>query len=236
MKKHAPILPLFVLATLFGVAGCAGTYNVVIDSISDKGVATKTDYVLFSGTKHIGEGDLQYREYARYVERALASLGYNKATNVADADIAIFFSYGIGDPVTKQSTSTVPTWGQVGGSSHTSGTINTLGDTSIYSETTTHAPAFGITGSSAQPISYTVYRRHLVLDAIDLEEYRATQTLKQVWKTSATSSGISGDLRKVLPVLVAAAKPYIGKDTGEKVKIALTEDDEAILEVKGLVE
>lgn len=234
MKKYAFTLPLLVLATLLGAAGCAGTYNVAIDSISDKGAAAKTNYVLFPGTKHIGEGDLQYREYARYVERALASLGYNKAADMADADIAIFFSYGIGDPVTKQFNSTVPTWGQVGGSSHTSGTINTLGDTSIYSETTTHTPAFGITGSAAQSISFTVYRRHIVLDAIDLEEYRATQTLKQVWKTSATSSGISGDLRKVLPVLVAAAKPHIGKDTGERVKVALTEDDEAILEVKGL--
>jgi len=236
MKKYASILLLFALATFLGVAGCAATINVAIDSISDKGVAAKTNYVLFPGTKDIGEDDLQYREYARYVERVLASLGYNKAVNIADADIAIFFSYGIGDPVTKQFTSTVPTWGQINGSSHTSGTINTYGDTAIYSETTTYTPDFGITGSAVEITSYTIYRRHMVLDAIDLEEYRTTQKLKQVWKTSATSSGASGDLRRVLPALVAAAKPYIGKDTGKRVKVALSEDDEEILEIKGLTE
>ncbi len=226
------ILPLISLL----LQGCAPSFRVEIDSISDTESATKPNYILWPGAKEIEMDDLQYREYSRYIERVLASLGYSKSTDLAKADIAIFFSYGVGDPETHEYTYAVPTWGQINGSYHTSGTINTYGDTSIYSATTTHTPAYGITGSTTQVGSYTTYLRHMILDAIDLEEYRTTKKLKQVWKTTVTSSGYSDDLRKVLPAMVAAAKSYIGKDTGKKVKVILSEDDEKILEVKGLVE
>jgi len=71
------------------------------------------------------------------------------------------------------------------------------------------------------------------LDAVDLEEYRRSEKVVQIWKTTVTSRGTSGDLRRVLPVLVAAAKPYIGINTGKQVGVTLREEEKAVLEIKG---
>ena len=72
------------------------------------------------------------------------------------------------------------------------------------------------------------------LDAVDLDEYRETEKEIQLWKTTVTSSGSSGDLRQVFPILVAAAKPHIGSNTGKKVKVILSEGDKRVTEIKGL--
>ncbi len=232
MKKLVFIFPLIFLVA----QGCGGPkFIVTIDSIRDPEVVSKTNYILLPGEPKLNTADLQYREYSTYVVRALASRGYVKATTLEEADIAIFFSYGIGDPEERQYTYSVPTWGQTGvSSSSTHGTINTVGNTGIYSSTTTHTPSYGITGSTTHLGSYTIYSRHMILDAIDFQEFRKTKNIKKIWKTIVTSSGSSGDLRVVLPILVGAAKDYIGTDTGKKIDIRLLENDERVIEVKGL--
>ena len=82
--------------------------------------------------------------------------------------------------------------------------------------------------------SYTTFFRFLILDAVDLEEYRQSEKVIEVWRTTVTSKGSSGDLRRVFPVLVGAAKSYIGTNTGKQIDITLTEQDERVLEIKGL--
>jgi hypothetical protein len=47
------------------------------------------------------------------------------------------------------------------------------------------------------------------------------------------SVGSSGDLREILPVMVAAAEPYWGADTGKAVLVSLQEGDERIGSVRG---
>ena len=49
----------------------------------------------------------------------------------------------------------------------------------------------------------------MILDAIDLNEYRETEKEVQLWKTTVTSTGTSGDLRQVFPILVAASQEHI---------------------------
>ena len=39
---------------------------------------------------------------------------------------------------------------------------------------------------------------------------------------------------KVFPYLVAACRPYLGTNTGQKVEIMLAEDDYTVIEIKGL--
>ncbi len=164
-------------------------------------------------------------------------MGYIKADNIAAADIAIFLGYGIGDPETHQFTYSLPTYGKTGvSSSNTYGTVNTYGNTATYSGTTTYTPTYGVTGSTTHTGSRTTYFRYLLLDAVDLDEYRKTEKEVQLWKTTVTSTGSSGDLRQVFPILVAASKQYIGSNTGKKVKVILSESDNRVTEVKGLVQ
>ena len=58
----------------------------------------------------------------------------------------------------------------------------------------------------------------------------------QLWTTTVTSTGSSGDLRRVFPALAAAAKPYIGTNTGQIVEVELPENGKAMMEIKGLTD
>lgn len=229
-------IKLLALLIVIFLAGCASgpKFHVNVDSISAPNASIKTSYILFPGVKDVNEGDLQYQEYASYVERALSSKGYVKAASIQEADIAIFLAYGIGDPETHQYTYSLPTYGQTGvASSNTYGTVNSYGNTATYSGTTTYTPTYGVTGSTTQTGAYTTYFRYMFLDAVDLDEYRKTKKEKQVWKTTVTSTGSSGDLRRVFPILVAASKPHIGSNTGKKVSVILKEADKRVAEVIG---
>ena len=210
-------------------------FQVNIDSISGSGTEIKNRYILLPGLKDLNEGDLQYREYATYVERGLLEKGFVKANDLDDANVAIFLVYGIGDPQEHQYTYSLPIWGQTGvSSSSTFGNISTFGNTGTYSATTTYTPTYGVVGSTTHTGTRATYFRYFWLDAVDLDEYRRTEKVSQLWKTTVTSIGSSGDLRQVFPVLVGAAKNYYGTNTGKKVNVTLFENDKRVLEVKGV--
>ena len=218
------------------IQGCAigPQFHVNVDSISAPEAISKTKYILLPGVKNVEGSDLQYREYATYVERALAFQGYSQALSFEEADIAIFLGYGIGKPEAQQFTYSLPTYGKTGiSSSSTSGTLSTYGNTSTYSGTTTYKPTYGITGSTTHTGTRTTYLRYMWLDAVDLNEYRSSEKEVRLWKTTVTSTGSSGDLRQVFPILVAASKPHIGSNTGKQIRVILSETDKRVIEIKG---
>ena len=229
---------LLILILIFSMISCVGPkFLVNVDSICSPEPEAKKNYVLLPGLEGINANDLQYQEYANYVDKALAKKGFLKSDDIKNADIAIFLVYGIGDPQVQQYTYSLPVWGQTGvSSSSTYGTINTFDNTTTYSGTTTYTPTYGIVGSTTHTGTTVTYFRYLVLDAIDLEIYRKNKKVVQVWKTSVTSPGSSGDLRQVFPILVGASMDYIGTNTGKKVRVTLYENDKRVKEVKGLAE
>ena len=224
------------IITIF-LVGCAtgSDFRVSVDSISAPETESKKKYVLLPLLENVQETDLQFQEYATYVKRALTSRGFVKVSSLEDANIAIFLAYGIGNPQEKMFSYALPIWGQTGvSSSITSGTVTTFGNTATYSGSTTYTPTYGTTGYMPIVGLYVHYFRFLILDAVDLDEYRQTQKITQLWQTTATSTGSSDDLRRVFPILVAAIKPYLGTNTGQKVRIRLTDDDQSVLEIKGI--
>ena len=229
---------LSVFLVLLTAAGCATMqplqYHVNIDSLSASTQTAKKHFVLLPGNKDTPVTDLQFREYAGYISRALVTRGYVPAESIEKADIAIFVVYGIGNPQEHQYSYSVPTWGQTGvRSSSTRGTLNTYGSFGTYSGTTTYTPTYGVTGSTTNVGTYTTYSRFLVLNALDLSEYRQTKKEIQLWKTTITSIGSSGDLRLVFPYMVTASMPHIGTNTGQQIKVILYENDPAVMNVKG---
>lgn len=227
---------LTLLMAVLVVSGCATVqpqFKVMVDSISD-GSFNKKSYILLPGNKDTTSEDLQFKEYAAYVNRALIKQDFVLAESLEKANVAIFLAYGIGDPKEHQYSYSIPTWGQAGvSSSYTTGTINSYGGYGSYSGTTTYAPTYGVTGSTTHTGSYSTYFRFMVLDAIDLDEFKKSKKEVQLWKTTAISSGSSGDLRLVFPNLVAASQQYVGKNTGQKVEVNLYEQDERVIEIKG---
>lgn len=220
------------------LSGCATMqpqFQVRVDSISGE-KSNKHLYILLPGNKDTKAEDLQFKEYAAYVNRALIKQGFVPAESFEKANVAIFLVYGIGDPQEHQYTYSLPTWGQTGvSSSYTTGTISSYGGYGSYSGTTTYTPTYGITGSTTHIGSHNTYFRFMVLDAVDLDEYKKSKKEVQLWKTTVTSTGSSGELRKVFPILVAASREYVGKNTGQKVEVNLFEEDDRVMEIKGEV-
>ena len=230
-----------IIALIFStlMVGCATRgFHIDVDSISAPSSDTLSKYILLPSLERVEVGDLQFQEYAAYVERALVSKGYTKANGFEDADIGIFLRYGIGDPQAHQYSYLLPTWGQTDWdrtgvfSSNTYGTISSYGNTGTYSGTTTYIPTYGITGYQNISSSYTTYFRFLSLLGIDLSTYRETEEVKEVWRTTVTSTGSSNDLRLVFPILVAASKPHIGMNTGKIIKVILKETDDRVTEIR----
>ncbi len=235
-------LKSILMASLFaGVAllsGCASMqptrFVSSVDSLAQADAAAKKRYVLLPGGKGVEPGDLQFQEFAAYVEKVLAEKGFVKAGTFQDADVAIFLAYAIGDPQTYQYTYSIPTWGQTGVSSaNTYGTVSAYGGMATYSGTTTYTPTYGITGATTHIGTNTMYTRFLFLDAYDVPTYVKEKRMAQVWRTSVVSAGSSGDLRLVVPYMVTAMKPYLGKNTGQKVKVEVPANDTAVQVLRG---
>jgi len=221
---------------LVGCATLNKTHFVVeVDSLARDEAGNAESYILLPGNEGVEINDLQFQEYARYLIRALASRGYELAEHAEDAELAIIMSYGIGDPKTHQYTYSLPVWGQTGvSSSHTSGTATAFGNSATYSGTTTNTPKYGITGYTAGVGSVTSYFRYAHIVAYDFSEYRKTEEEIQLWRTSLTSSGSSGDLRRVFPILISAAVPHLGTNTGQQVEVKLFETDDVVSAIKGV--
>ena len=203
MKNILSFLALLLLA------GCTTTPNFNV-GINSYGGGSDTiygrSYILIPSEKGTSIDDLEFKEFASYVERALGEKGMIRSSQFDSADVAIFLSYGIGNPETSEYSYSLPIWGQTGiSSSYTSGLVNVYGNSANYSETTTYTPSYGITGYRNVQGSYTTYTRHIFLTAYDLEKYRVTEEEIVLWDTRIASTGISGDLRRVFPVMLAAA-------------------------------
>ncbi len=220
---------------LLSLYGCAMTqkYHVDVDSISSPDADSKKKYILLSGIKDVKDTDLQFIEYTKYIETALISRGFFKANTIEDANVAIFLVYGMGKPQNNTYSYALPMWGQTGVSSSTTyGSLNTFGNTATYSGTTTYNPTYGITGFVPDSGSYVNYFGFLILDTVDIDEYKKSQKMNQLWQTTVTSTGSSGDLRLVFPVMVAASKEYLGLNTGKRIQIILSEEDQRVVEIK----
>jgi hypothetical protein len=87
-------------------------------------------------------------------------------------------------------------------------------------------PTGGGTEYSTHVGTVTTYFRYALITAYDLSKFRANGKQVQLWRTTVTSSGASGDLRRFLPILVSVAVPYLGSNMGQQLEVHLYESDD----------
>jgi len=207
---------------------------------------TAQKYLILPAEKGISLDDLEFSEYAKYVDYALSKAGFQKASSPDDATVVVFLSYGIGNPEEHQYSIRLPVYGQTGvSSSTTTGTVNTNGNGGTDTPqpqfvgpapgTTTYTPSYGITGYQNVSGTYVTYFRYIALSAVDLVQYRENQQVVEVWRMEISSTGYSNDLRRVFPVMIAASENYLGTNTGQALSRTLTEDDPNVVEIKASV-
>lgn len=244
---------LLILCLVFSACSTMQPVHVYIDSISAPHADLKKNYILMPGNEDSQVIDLYFVEYSRYIDSALQSQGFTKVNDLNKADILIYFAYGIGPPKEKSYSFSLPVYGQTGiafsttsgtirtspitstySGSSTYGSINTSPITSTYSSTTTNIPSYGIIGSQSYSGSHTTHLRYFNLSAFDYNEYVNSKKIVQIWRTFVTSEGSSHDLRYIFPFMAAAAKPYLGVNSGKEVKVILTDSDKRVVEMKTL--
>lgn len=231
------ISKLITLAILITLTGCASQrYDISIDAIAKPNAHTSKEYALFPLDEHTSVNDLQFNEFAKYIEYILSENGYTRKKLSEKYDVLILIGYGTGDPKTYTRSYSVPVWGQTGySSSTTTGTINTYGSSSSYTGTTTYTPEYGITGYVPKTYTETYYLRYLSLCALDTTEYKKTKQLPQIWRLFASNFSTSNDIREVFPYFAIAIKDYLGKNTHNKITEKLYTFDDEVEEIKAFV-
>jgi len=232
---HRVALLLFTVLLL--LSGCATTTEVNVNSIVDPAlVQTGKRYLLTNGNNEKAQDDLFFREFSRYFNAVLQQQGYEKVNNLADADMEIFFKYGISDGRTGVYSYASPIYDFVGGESIT--ITENAGGTG-QKVTTIHIPArLQRVGTDVETRSYTLYNRTASLEARTVTKVEEGETQRQknplVWSIYIYSVGESNDLRRVMPYLAAAAAPYIGLNTGQQITLKLKNDNPEVQKLKAL--
>lgn len=218
-----------VLAMLLGA--CARFHIETSVSARARPTALRwTEYFIVPGLKGVDVNDLEFQEYADFVERALASRGLRRTQSFGSADVAVILTWGIGEPKEEFYTYSTPTWGVTGYSSTTSGYASGYGG---YSASTTTTPNYGITGSQTHVGSYVSYTRWCNLRAVEVAAWKASEKMVDVWRATMVSTGTSGDLRRVFPYMVAAGLPHFGQSTGQEVAVQVYENSKELRTVVG---
>ncbi len=232
-RLHRNIVGLLILILLN--CGCGQLYNIKVNSISSIQAITDNTFIILPGNKDTSFDDLQFKEYAEYVKRALIYAGYLPANNYDDANMVVFLGYGIGEPQFGSFKYEVPIYGQTGvSSSHTSGSINTYGNTATYSGTTTYTPSYGVIGYKTEEVNYSTFTRYVLMDCYKIKLRNNNDKDLHLWRTEIQSTGSSGDLRRVFPVMVGGSLQYIGANTKKRINITITENNNSVLIVKGI--
>ncbi|MDR1415023.1 MAG: hypothetical protein LBI96_04345 [Odoribacteraceae bacterium] len=229
---------LFIVA-IFAFSSCSITsktylvnshVDVNINAYGGNVINSKTAMVICNDPT-IKKYDLKNLEFESYVKTILATKGYSFTDNNDEANVIIFYEYGISDPKVYTSQRVVPVWGQTGISSSRTEVGTSFGKP--YSRTT-YTPSYGVVSSDVVTDTDITYVRWTNISAFDADYYRKTGEDRMLWLTEIQSEGSSDDLRYIFPFLLTAAREYIGQNHPTKIKVSLALDpaDKSVLEVK----
>lgn len=217
-----------LLLPVFLAAGCAD-YYLSVDSINDGvGIAGSRSCCVLSGMKDVADDDLRFREFAVYVKRALEGRGYTVTDDFDGADVIVLLSYGMGNGQENYYMDGGDWYGPRDVTT-TYGTVERHGGYSTYSEVTDYGYGYDFTG----PVSYVDYTCFVRLVAFEGGRYR-NDAKKMFWETDIVSTSGESDMRRMFPVLIGGAMPYLGEDTGRRAEFAVRENDRNVRMIKGV--
>jgi hypothetical protein len=217
------LLPIYLTACTHGM-------TVHVDSISDQTISTGKSYLLKSGMPDVKEDDLYFKEFSSYFHKALANKGFKQVNNKADASIVIYFIYGISDGITHKHVYTTPVYDWLGPDIITYEETKTdpSGKTTTVSKLRIPETR-RVVGREVHVTRYTTFTGYATLVATQKDNKKRKPHL---WKTSVQAIAPINDLRRIMPVMAAAAIPYIASNTGQAIVIKIREEDKRVQEMK----
>lgn len=234
MNKMIPgIVPFAMLAALV-FSGCQNTYSFKVDAINNPEIEGHKSYWIVNSNPAINEEDLEYKEVVQYVKTALSGKGLYEAPNIESADMIIDVSYGIGEPQVDFKTYSTPVYMEVGGGYRTVSqpVKDANGNVRMVTRTIYIPPRREVVDMQEQVIPITTYEKFLRLTARDNTIQDESEAPVQAWSIYVKNKDESDDLRKYLPLMAAAAVPYVGENTESQEVVKIKDTDESVGFVK----
>lgn len=220
-------LALVILAASL-LAGCATTHSFRVDAIQNPQAPAARSFVIVPADPEVGPQDLRFMEAAGYAEAALATQGFFRVDDLGQADMVVALDASVGPPMSASRTISEPLYATYGG--YHREVIRPVrgkdGRVRYVSTMIWDPPYHSYAGTYNRTENITVYQKRFAMTAF--ETGGDIENLPQLWSVVVTNVSTSNDLRGYLPMLAAAAAPYIGTDTGSQVTVRLTEDDERV--------
>ncbi len=236
MNTRPLLLTLTLIGLMFSLFGCASRLIVQVSAIADTEITTASSrYVLLNGNAEGQENDLFFREFSAYFIPLLAQKGYQRVASRELADIEIFFRYTVSDGRSGIHTFAHPIYETFGGNTITF--TETQTDSSGVTTTTRGTLYVPLRtqylGTAIESRSYTLYTSSAALEAYKIDHHGTEKEQPTIlWKTLMNSTSASNDLRSVIPIMAAAAAPYLTGNSGASKTVRLQHDDPRVIAIK----
>lgn len=237
-RRGSPIAPFAALLSLSAalwLSGCATGTVVKVDSLAKPNAENAISYEIRNRNPMVTDDSLRYKEAAGFVKTALSGKGMYEAPEGVKPDIIVDLDYGMNPPVSKRETVSEPVYITIPGQIRTErvqvGT-DAQGRPIYQTITVQDPPTTEFAGFREYQITVTVYEKYLRMTARENAPAVEGRPPTEIWTVDVTSEGESRDLRKKLPVLVAASIDYIGKDTQGQKTIRIKDSDADVAFVK----
>ncbi len=227
-----------LLATGLILAGCTTTHTVKVDSLAKPKAEEAISYEIKNRNPLVADDSLRFKEAASLVKTALSGKGLYEAPPNTKPDMVVDLDYGVGPPQMRRETVSEPVYITIPGQIRTErvqvGT-DSQGRPIYQTITVQDPPTTEFAGFREYQITVIVYEKYLKLSARENSVPQEGRPQQEIWTVDVTSEGESRDIRRNLPVLVAASIDYIGADTqGQKtIRIKDTHSDIAFVK-KGM--
>lgn len=232
---RARFAPVSLFGAAFFLGACLGT-KVTVDSLAKPNAENAVSYQLKNKNPMVADDSLRFKEASDYVRTALSGKGLYEAPANVKPDLMVDLDFGIGPPIEKLVKVTEPVYVEVPGRVRTE--LRQVGfdvalNRPIVATVTVVDPATSeYTGEREYEVSKVLYEKYLRLTARKNAEAAEGRPPSEVWLVDVTSEGESRDLRKNLPLLVAASIEYIGKDSHGQKTIRIKDTDVDVVFVK----
>ena len=217
------------------LAGCATTHELKIDSLAKPNAEPAISYEIKNKNPLVADDSLRYKEAAGYVKTALSGKGMYEAPPNTKPDLVVDLDYGVGPPQMKREMVSEPVYITLPGQIRTErvqvGT-DSQGRPIYQTVTVQDPPRTEFAGFREYFVTVVVYEKYLKLSARENKEAAEGRPPSEIWTVDVTSEGESRDIRKNLPVLVAASIDYIGKDTQGQKTIRIKDSSSDIAFIK----
>lgn len=216
-------------------SGCAITHTVKVDSLAKPNAEPAISYEIKNKNPLVADDSLRYKEAAGMVRTALSGKGMYEAPPNTKPDMVVDLDYGVGPPQMKREQVSEPVYITLPGQIRTErvqvGT-DSAGRPIYQTVTVQDPPRTEFAGFREYFITVVVYEKYLKLSARETKEVAEGRPQSEIWTVDVTSEGESRDIRKNLPVLVAATIDYIGKDSQGQKSIRIKDNSSDIAFVK----